>query len=82
MIYRTEAINDQVITTLSTRRAGYFGSRMPRNASLMRCNIADPLRYFCDSEVPVLEAVMIVFFSTSNTAAVSWSPSPIAIASV
>jgi hypothetical protein len=41
-----------------------------------------PLRYFSCFEGPVLGAVMIVFFNTSNTAAVSWSPSPIAIASV
>jgi hypothetical protein len=40
-------------------------------ASLMQCSMTNLLRYFTCFEVPVLGAVMIFFFNTSNTAAVS-----------
>jgi hypothetical protein len=72
VIYRTDVVNDQVIITLSTPAGvslnvtGGF-----RTIAFDAVRYRKPLRYIWGFDLPVLAAVMMVFFKTSNTAAVS-----------
>ena len=71
-------ITTQVEAPVLLRFKSLGERRIARKFALMQCGIANVRPYVAR----IWDGLTMVFFSTSNTAAVSWSPSPIAIASV